>query len=139
MNDPKQKIIYADDDTYSVRALAWMRLPSLFVGLLLGVALSFVTSRFETVLTQHIEVAFFIPLVVYMASAVGNQTQSIYVRDLRTGRAKFKNYLLKESMLGLILGAVFGLASWLLVMIWFDFARLAVAVGLAMHGIRTQN
>ncbi len=94
---------YADDDTSSIRSLLAMRSPSIAIGLVLGVLLSFVTSRFEEVLSHDIRVAFFIPFIVYVAAAVGAQTENIYVRDLRSGRASFKKYLVKETILGIIL------------------------------------
>jgi magnesium transporter len=129
---PRKRIQYADDDRYSVGRLAWWRFTPLFVGLILGGGLSFITSRFERVLAESIDVAFFIPLVIYMADAVGTQTQAIYTRDLKTGRAHFPTYLRKESGLGFVLGSVFGLAAALLSWLWLGDPRLSLAVGSAM-------
>ena len=123
---------YADDDAVSIRQLAWMRLPSLGIGLLLGVGLSFATSSFEEVLRQNIHVAFFIPFIVYMADAVGTQTQNIYTRDLRTGHASFKTYLFKETILGLFLGAISSVIAGGITLAWFGDTTLAMAVFLAM-------
>ncbi|KKW32836.1 MAG: CBS domain-containing protein [Candidatus Uhrbacteria bacterium GW2011_GWA2_53_10] len=123
---------YADDDRYSVRVLALMRIPTLVFGLGLGIAMSFIVSRFEEVLAQNIALAFFIPFVVYMADAVGAQTRDIYVRDLKSGKASFRTYVAKETVLGLILGVLFGGASWAIVGCWFGFGQLAQTVGLAM-------
>ncbi len=139
MNEEKteaKKIIrYADDDKYPVSTLALMRIPSLVAGLMLGIGLSFVTSRFEEVLSKNIEIAFFIPFIVYMADAVGTQTQNIYTRDLRSGRAKFKNYLAKETALGLVLGSIFGLASWFIVQTWFGSGKLANTIGFSIFTV----
>ncbi|MBI4225512.1 hypothetical protein HY612_00180 [Candidatus Roizmanbacteria bacterium] len=79
-----------------------MRVPPLVAGLFLGFFISFVTSRFEEVLTKNIEVVYFIPFIVYMADAIGTQTQTIYARDLSHGKANFVTYLIKEIILGLI-------------------------------------
>ncbi len=130
--EPKKIIKYADDDRYPVSTLAFMRIPPLAAGLVFGMVLSFVTSRFEEVLLKNIQIAFFIPFVVYMAAAVGSQTQSIYTRDLKSGRAKFGNYLFKETCLGFILGLLFGLVSWVIVKMWFGSEELARAVALSM-------
>ena len=130
----KDAIKYADDDTESVRFLLRLRIPSLAVGLLLGLVLSFVTSRFEEVLAANISVAFFIPFVVYLAAAVGAQTQSIYVRDLKTGKASFRKYLFKEGALGIILGAIFGLVTAFIIGLWFGSKELAMAVALSTFG-----
>lgn len=129
-----RKIQYADDDTTSVRGLLTMRIPSLAIGLALGILLSFATSRFEEVLTKDIKIAFFLPFVVYMAAAVGTQTQSVYTRDLRTGKANFRKYLTKETIVGIILGFFSGAAVALLTTIWFSSPELTRAVALAMFG-----
>lgn len=128
------KIIYADDDKLSVISLLRMRLPSLGLGMLLGVGLSFVTSRFEEVISRSVEVAFFIPFVVYMAAALGSQTQSIYSRDLKSGHSQFLTYLVKETLVGLVIGAIMGVISFLIVFIWLESSVLATAVGLSMIG-----
>ena len=73
----KQSIEYADDDTESVRTLVRLRFPSLICGLFLGIAISFLTSRFEEVLSKNIQVAYFLPFVIYMAAAVGTQTEAM--------------------------------------------------------------
>ncbi|MFA5136079.1 MAG: magnesium transporter [Patescibacteria group bacterium] len=130
----KEKIQYADDDHEPVALLLRLRLPSLLIGLSLGLGLSFVTSRFEDVLNKNIQVAFFIPFVVYLASAVGEQTQSIYARDLKSGKASFRKYLIKESFLGLILGLIFSLIILPIIMIWFGSSKLAYTVCFATFG-----
>src|SRR3989338_6512577 len=107
MNHQKP-IEYADDDYESVKLLFKLRAPALGVGLLLAVGISLVTSRFEGVLSEHVQVAYFLPFVVYLAAAVGTQTEAIYARDLKTGKARFHNYLHKETALGLLFGVAFG-------------------------------
>ena len=125
---------YADDDIISVNRLARMRIPSLMIGLLLGILLSFVTSRFEDLLSTNIRIAFFIPFVVYMADATGTQTQSIYARDLKSGHANFKKYLVKETLLGIILGIISSLVIAVIVSVWFSSIDLTLAVSLATFG-----
>jgi magnesium transporter len=126
------RILYADDDTSSVKRLILLRAPSILLGLLLGILLSFVFSRFEEVLAKDIRVAFFIPFVVYIAAAVGAQTQSIFARDLKTGHASFKKYFAKEISVGFILGIVSALLSSLIAYAWFREPLLACVVGLSM-------
>ncbi len=126
------RIKYADDDTTTVKRLMSMRVPPLLLGLLLGTGLSFITSRFEDVLSHNIKVAFFIPFIVYMADAVGTQTQSIYVRDLRTGKAIFKHYLIKETLLGVLLGIIFSAITAVITALWFRSQELTLVVTLSM-------
>lgn len=127
-----KRIAYADDDTNSVRKLVRLRLPSILVGLILGIALSFTVSRFEEVLSKDIKVAFFIPFVVYIASAVGTQTQSIFARDLKSGKASLKKYLLKETAVGAILACISAVASGAIALAWFGNAALASVVAASM-------
>lgn len=125
------KTVYADDDTESVSLLLRLRVPPLFLGLFLGLGISMLTSRFEEVLATNVHVAFFIPFIVYISAAVGDQTSSIYSRDLKNRHAKLKNYLTKEPLLGIALGVIFGLASLFIVNLWLRDMMLASAVGLS--------
>lgn len=126
------KIQYLDDDRSTLKRILQLRIPSLVCGLILGLLLSFITSKFETVLSGNIALAFFIPFVVYLASAVGGQTQTIYVRDLKSGKANFKTYLLKESLFGIVLGLGLGTCTWLIIMLWFKSVALACAISLSI-------
>jgi magnesium transporter len=130
----RDKIHYADDDKEPVRRLLLLRIPSLGVGLLLGLILSFITSSFGEVLSQNISLAFFLPFVVYLADAVGAQTQAIYVRDLKSRKADFKVYLLKESILGVIFGLLFSVLTAVIVSVWFNSIELAIAISLGVLG-----
>ncbi len=129
-----QRIILADDDTESIGFLFRLRIPSLVVGLVLGIVLSFVVSRFEEVLSKNVAVAFFIPLVVYLADAVGTQTQNVYARDLKGGKTSFKKYFVKEGMLGIVFGLVFGLLVIPIILFWFQDFDLAFTVSLSLFG-----
>jgi magnesium transporter len=126
------KIRFADDEKFSIRVLGLMRTPPLLIGLVLGFLMSLATSRFEEVLSKHVQVAFFIPFIVYMADAVGTQTQTIYIRDLTRGKAHFFTYLVKEGVLGILLGLLFGLLSFIATIVFFHWMLLALAVGISM-------
>ncbi len=126
-----RQLIYADDDYESLKTLLKLRAPALILGLILGIGISFVTSGFEKVLSHNIRVAFFLPFVVYIADAIGTQTEAIYARDLKSGKAKFTTYLKKEFSLGIIFGFFFGLISGLVSYLWLHTFLLSVSVGLA--------
>lgn len=132
MTNKIDTIQYADDDVTPIKRLLRMRFPSLAVGLALGIVLSFITSRFEEVLTADVRVAFFIPFIVYVAAAVGSQTQNIYIRDLKKGTAQFHNYLFKETIIGIVLGISTGIIAFLGVEFVFGSYELAKTVGIGM-------
>lgn len=130
-------IIYADDDSEPTRMLFRLRAPSLFAGLIMGVVLSFVTSRFEELLTRNVQIAFFLPFIVYMAAAVGTQTEAIYSRDLKSGKARFHTYLVREAWLGVLFGAAFGIIAAVVAHVWIADVSLAAAIGLSMFAATT--
>jgi magnesium transporter len=64
------------------------RIPWLLIGLAGGFLAGGVASLFEAPLKENITLAFFLPLVVYMADAVGTQTETILVRALAYGKVR---------------------------------------------------
>lgn len=127
----KEKIQYADDDYESIGTLLKLRAPALVAGLILGIGISFITSSFEKVLSKNIELAFFLPFVIYISDAIGTQTESIYSSDLRSGKAKFSNYLWKELALGMIFGLIFSAISGIVIWLWLKNDLLAISVATA--------
>jgi len=130
-NNHTKKTLYADDDCESVGLLIRLRAPSLVVGLLLGIGISFVVSGFEEVLSRNVQIAFFLPFIVYIADSIGAQTGAIYCRDLKTGKAKFSAYFFKELALGIIFGAVFGIFSGMVSFIWLKNNLISLTVAVA--------
>lgn len=124
------RIVYADDDYEPVKTLFKLRAPALFLGLVLGFGISFITSHFEEVLSSNVKIAFFLPFVVYIADAIGTQTEAIYSRNLRDGRANFLRYLRKELTLGILFGAIFGLISGVVSFVWLKDYLLTLSVTL---------
>ncbi len=125
------KPTYADDNHESIGVLFKLRAPSLMVGLILGIGISFVTSNYEAVLSQDIHIAYFLPFIVYIADAVGTQTESIYSRKLKSWKEKVLRYIRKEFTLGIIFWVVFGLLSGLIAYLWLQDELLAYTVGAA--------
>jgi magnesium transporter len=94
----------------------WHRLPWLLLGLLGAMASALLTASFEVQLAQVVAVAFFVPAVVYLADAVGTQTEALIVRGLSVGtslRASLRLEALTGPMLGLLLAVVGWPAIWL--------------------------
>ncbi len=128
----KRRIRYVDDDSTPVLRLVKTRLPSLVIGLLLGTTLSVFTSKFEHVIESDVRVAFFIPFLVYMADAIGTQTENVYTRDLRSGKADFFTYLSKEISVGLLIGSLLGLLAAGVILLWLGSVALSLTVGLSL-------
>ncbi|MGN7155022.1 magnesium transporter [Dietzia cercidiphylli] len=76
-------------------------------------------------------IAFFVPGVVYLADAVGTQTEALVIRGLAVG-VRIRRIALREVFTGLILGIILGLAALVLVgTIWHD-RDVALAVGISI-------
>jgi magnesium transporter len=100
---------------------------------LLGSALAtFVVSRFEQELEAQVALAFFVPGIVYLADAIGTQTETVVVRGLSLSRAPLRVLLRDEAGAGLIIGFAFGALAFLGVVLAFGDLRLAAAVALAV-------
>ena len=108
------------------------RLPWLLVGLAGSAIATAAMASFEATLRASLTVAFFVPGIVYLADAIGTQSEAIAVRRLSLTRAGIVQLLAGELRTGMLLGAVLGLAS--LVPIWLVFGdvRLAAAVATAV-------
>jgi magnesium transporter len=60
-------------------------LPWLFLGLLGAIIAADIVGAFERRLEEHVLLAFFIPGIVYLADAVGTQTEALVIRGLSVG------------------------------------------------------
>jgi magnesium transporter len=110
------------------------RLPWLMIGLIGGFLAGGVASVFEAPLRDNIVLAFFLPLVVYMADAVGTQTETVLVRALAYGKVTLGAQLLREGTVGLVIGGIVGLSSGAWLLAWGETKSIAftIAVTLAL-------
>ncbi len=85
------------------------RIPWLLVGLGIGLGLSLVSSRFEGSLQKNIALAYFIPVIAYVADSVGTQSETIFIRASTVLKLNLFTYLLKEFFIGSTIGVVLGI------------------------------
>lgn len=108
------------------------RLPWLVVGLAGSIGAAAILSGYERELAARPAIAFFLPGLIYLADAIGTQSEAIAVRGLSLSRSSAWRLVLGELRTGWLIGLLLALAAFGLV--WWQFAdlRLATAVGLAM-------
>lgn len=128
----KNKIFLEDDTKENIMPLITHRLPWLFIGLIGGIAATVFASKFETLLESRVELAFFIPVIVYMADALGTQTETIFVRNIAKKKLNIYPYLIKESVLGISIGLLFGLFTGIFTYFFFKSLEIALTVALSM-------
>lgn len=119
------------------------RLPWLLLGLAGATMAARLVGAFEDVLDGHVTVAFFVPTIVYMADAVGTQTETLIIRGLSVG-VPLGRVARRELLTGLLIGAVlaslflpFGLLLWddtptIIAVAMAIFAACATATAVAM-------
>ena len=113
------------------------RLPWLLIGLAGSALATAAMAAFESTLSTTIAVAFFVPGIVYLADAIGTQTEAIAVRRLSLTHAGIAHLLAGELRTGMLLGAILGLASFFPVWLVFGDLRLAAAVATAIFAAGT--
>jgi len=114
-----------------VRLRLWHRLPWLLLGLAGAMVAAGIVGAFEDQLEEAVLLAFFVPGVVYMADAVGTQTEAVVIRGIAVGvpvRHVMRRELLTGLVVGIVIAALFLPLAWL---IWSD-GSVAVAVALAL-------
>jgi magnesium transporter len=108
------------------------RLPWLLVGLAGSAIATAVVVGFEKSLEQRVAVAFFMPGIVYLADAIGTQTEAIAVRGLSFLHPSGARLFLSEMWTGFLLGLALALPAFPGVWWAFGDARLALAVAIAI-------
>jgi magnesium transporter len=107
----------------------WHRIPWLALGLAGAAVSAWLVGLFEGRLEADVRLAFFIPGVVYLADAVGTQTEALVVRGLSVG-APIRTTVRLESLTGPALGLL--LAGVSLPAIWLVLGDPAVAVAVSV-------
>lgn len=108
------------------------RLPWLVAGLVGSVLSAVVMRHFERTLEANLAIAFFIPGIVYLADAVGTQSETIAIRGLSLSRKPLASLLGGELRTGLLIGMVLALLAVVPIWLVVDDARLAGAVALSV-------
>ena len=111
----------------------WHRLPWLLVGLAGAFAAAVIVGRFDQQLEDQVLLAFFLPGVVYMSSAIGTQTQTVVIRGFSVG-VTMRDTLRRELLCGLLLSAVIAAAFLPIALAGWGDADVAVGVALALFG-----
>lgn len=109
----------------------WHRLPWLLLGLVGAMASAILMGAFDERLEANVLIALFVPAIVYMADAVGTQTETLLIRALAVGVTP-RTIALRELITGVIIGLAVGLAFFAFTAIGWGDAEVALAVGLAL-------
>ncbi len=120
-----------DASIESIPRRLWHRLPWLLLGLLGAIGAAAIVGGFESQLQRNVLIAFFIPGVVYLADAVGTQTETLVIRGLSVG-VGLRRVAVRELTTGLVVGALIAAASYPLVLFGWHDQQVAAAVSVAL-------
>lgn len=107
------------------------RLPWLLLGLLGAAFSSVIMGHFEDALREKVLLAFFIPGIVYLADAVGTQTETVIVRGMSVG-VGLRQVVLRELLTGLLIGVVIAGAAFLALLLYYGSFQVAAGIGLSV-------
>lgn len=121
----------------SIWSLVQRRIGWLMILVVVSLFSSGVIAAYEKVLTSMVVLTFFIPLLIASGGNAGSQSATLLVRALATDDIKRSQWLktfLKEISVGVLLGAILGVAGY-----WLGVARggneIGLVVGLSMMSI----
>jgi magnesium transporter len=107
------------------------RLPWLIVGAIGAMLSALLIGTFEEELDRKVVLAFFVPAVVYLAAAVGTQTQAILIRGMSVG-VTVREIAARELLTGTISGAIIAVVFAPFALIFFGDGNIALALALAL-------
>lgn len=108
------------------------RLPWLLIGLVGSMIATLVMSWFEASMQSKLAIAFFVPAIVYLADAIGTQSEAIAVRGLSLSNAPIRDLVGGELRTGLLIGLILGLLTVPFNLLMFGDMKLAIAVALSL-------
>lgn len=109
------------------------RFPWLFIGLLGGIAMSKIINIFEGTIEKNLILAAYIPLVVYMASAVGEQMRIFIVRDFAVNnKFDFYKYFFRHFYVVFLIGAMSSITLYILNMFLYGNMEVGAVLSIAL-------
>jgi magnesium transporter len=110
------------------------RIPWLIIGLLGVIITAAVIGLFEGVLQNKIILAFFIPAVVYISGALGNQLQALFIRDLAVmgDKLKIHLYIIKQTSISILIALIVSIITVIGIKAFWQDMQAANIVALSM-------
>jgi len=120
-----------------------IRAPWLLASWFGGIGAMLIINSFEEALAKVLALAAFVPIVAGMGGNIATQSSTIIVRGLATGRVNMQQFLpivFKESLVGVVLGAIFGLLLGVIAFISYtDPVALGLVVGISVFAVMAMS
>jgi magnesium transporter len=122
----------------NIITIARQRVVWLFVLLITNTATSAVIQNQEDLLERVVVLAAFIPLLIDSGGNIGAQSSTVVIRGLHTGeisKIKALPVVGRETMTGLLLGFMLGIAVTVWAYFWQGNLAVAIAVGISLFAV----
>ena len=107
----------------------------LVIGLGGGLLSANIIGAFEKTIAENLILAAFLPLIVYMSSAVGTQMQSYVIRDLAVDhKLPFVRYFLRNALIVTAISVVLGVLLAVATAVLHNHPQAGIAIGIALVG-----
>lgn len=123
------------DDIFHLSVITSLkhRLPWLLIGLFGGIAAALIVDSFELVLKKNLLLAAFIPLIVYMADAVGTQMEAFIIRDLAINpKLKLLKYFSRQAFIVLLTGGLISVILYGISLILYHDPAVSLVLATAL-------
>ena len=105
----------------------------LIIGLLGGLLAAQIISSFSQTLEKNLILAAFIPLVVYIADAVGTQLEAFIIRDfVFLKKFNFSRYFARQFVIVFIIALLLGAITTILSLLFYNNFSLSIVIGVAI-------
>ncbi len=109
------------------------RAPWLLLGLGGGMLAAGIIGQFEATLQKNLILAAFIPLMVYMADAVGTQMEAFIIRDLAVNPAlDFPRYFVRQFFIVSLIGLLTSGLLWGISLLWYHDPKMSWVLALSL-------
>ncbi len=109
------------------------RLPWLLIGLLGGLLAAKIIGGFESTLGQNLILAAFIPLIVYMADAVGTQVEAFFIRDSAIHLdLNFLAYFLRQMLIVFLIAVVSGVVLMSISSVLYNDFTIGIVLAISL-------
>jgi magnesium transporter len=121
-----------DDSSARVRIAVRSRAPWLLFGLVAGLLLSVISSQFEATMQETIALAFFPPVIAYIADSVGTQSEAIAIRAFAIADVDYGSYIQQEFLVGIVLGTMIGIFGGIGATVIVTSSQIGIVVGVSL-------
>jgi len=127
------KVHKEEESNLPIQTTFTHRVPWILFGLVGGFVTAEIITKFDLVLKENIILASFIPLVAYVANAVGTQTQTLFIRDLAVQtKYVFSKYLVKQIAVSTLIGISCLLSVVLMTAVLWQETYIGLVVGISV-------